>query len=113
MPRGYGMGRGTNWWHHGRGYCWPGYPVEYTEAKDLPKDVTYIGPCRCGYGPHAHYRTADGRIVHASSLPYEKDVTPSEPGQEHEDLQAELERLRNRVKDLETKLSERADTRRR
>jgi Viral A-type inclusion protein repeat len=40
-------------------------------------------------------------------------LTPSEPEQGGEDLQAEMERLRNRVRDLEAKLKERADTRRR
>ena len=87
--------------------------MEYTEAKEMPKDATYIGPCRCGFGPHAHYRTADGRIVHASSLPYEKDVPSSEPELESEGLQAELEGLRSRVNDLETKLKEKADAKRR
>jgi len=107
------MGRGVHWWHHGHGYCWPGYAVEYAEAKDLPKDVTYVGPCRCGFGPHAYYRTADGKIVQAASLPYSKDMLPSELEPEYDELQTQVERLRNRVKELENKLKETADARRR
>jgi len=107
------MGRGAYWWHHGRGYCWPGYPHEYVEPKDLPKDATYVGPCRCGFGPHAYYRTADSRIVHAASALYAKDVPSSETETERDELQTELESLRNRVKELENRLREAAETKKR
>ena len=113
MPRGYGTGRGARWWYQGRGYCWPGYPVEYPQARDLPKDVTYVGPCRCGFGPHAYYRTADGKIVHGASLPDTKDGTTTEPEPEHDGLQTEVERLRTRVKELEDKLKATSDLKKR
>ncbi|MGQ9588148.1 MAG: hypothetical protein ACUVT7_07200 [Thermoplasmata archaeon] len=113
MPRGYGMGRGGYWWHHGRGYWWPGYPVESVPAKDLPKDAIYVGPCRCGFGPHAYYRLTDGRIVHAAGLPYAREVPPAEPEPTYDELEAEVESLRNRVQELEKKLKETAEARKR
>jgi len=113
MPRGYGMGRGVHWSHHGRGYCWPGYSVEQLQAKDLPKDVTYVGPCRCGFGPHAYYRTADGKIVHGASLPYTKEGPTTEPEPEYDELQTEVESLRIRVKELEDKLKTTSDLKKR
>jgi hypothetical protein len=107
------MGRGVNWWHHGRGYCWPGYPDEYLQAKDLPKDATYVGPCRCGFGPHAYYRTADGRIVHSAALPYAKEATATGSEPTYDELEAEVTGLRNRVQELEKRLKETAEVRKR
>ncbi len=111
MPRGYGMGRGARWWQHGRVYWAPGYPAEYAQAKDLPGGVAYIGPCRCGFGPHAYYRTAEGAIVHASSVPYAKESSQSV--QPEEALESEVERLRVRVEELEAKLREVSDPKKR
>jgi uncharacterized protein YfcZ (UPF0381/DUF406 family) len=28
----------------------------------------YIGPCRCGFGHHAHYITPEGTVVHTSQI---------------------------------------------
>ena len=33
-----------------------------------PQGATYIGRCRCGYGPNAFYKTPNGNIVHANQL---------------------------------------------
>lgn len=46
-------GRG---WHGGR---WWQLPV------GAPSGYTYIGPCRCGTGPHAFYQDRSGRIIPA------------------------------------------------
>jgi hypothetical protein len=60
MPNGWGIGRG--YWR--RSYWWgPG-----VIATGQLKGYYYIGPCRCGFGPHAYYQTPDGRILHASQL---------------------------------------------
>ncbi len=49
----YGYARG--WWHE-------------RHAAFVPGEYRYLGPCRCGFGPHAFYRDPSGRIVHASQL---------------------------------------------
>jgi len=32
------------------------------------RGLYYVGPCRCGHGPHAYYVARDGRVVY----PYEE-----------------------------------------
>jgi hypothetical protein len=32
------------------------------------KNLTYIGRCRCGYGPNAYYQTPEGNIIHANQV---------------------------------------------
>ncbi|AEF95726.1 DUF5320 domain-containing protein [Methanotorris igneus] len=53
---------GRGWFGRGRGF-WRHY---------IPSTVggryRYIGPCRCGMGPHAYYEDESGRIVHAWDL---------------------------------------------
>jgi len=113
MPRGYGVGRGGYWWHHAGGYWWPGVAAEPITDADLKKGTVYVGPCRCGFGPHAYYRTADGRIVHASMLSFPQRAplaTEEERQQGQDELQAELEHLRARVQELERKLAEKSRT---
>ena len=54
---GFGYGRGGG---RGRfGWFGGGAGVE---------GYTYVGPCRCGWGPHAYYTDEKGRLVHASEL---------------------------------------------
>ncbi|OGS42949.1 MAG: hypothetical protein A3K76_02200 [Euryarchaeota archaeon RBG_13_57_23] len=72
----------------------------------MPKDAVYVGPCRCGHGPHAYYRLADGEVVHAASLPYPKEAEEAEPQPAHDELEAEVESLRSRVQELEKKLKD-------
>lgn len=33
------------------------------------QNISYIGHCRCGYGPNAFYKIPHGNIVHVSQLP--------------------------------------------
>ena len=98
-------------WHHGHGCFWPGYRAEYIPANELPEDATYIGPCRCGHGPHAYYRTAAGRIVHAAALPVVSRPSATEPT--YDELQEELAGLRSRLQELEKKLKESSETKKR
>jgi hypothetical protein len=66
--------------------------------------AVYLGPCRCGRGPNAYYRTGDGRIVHALDAP-----TSNTPVAEDTDvaaMRAEMTRLTEEVKELQRKLAE-------
>jgi len=67
----------------------------------VPAGYRYIGPCRCGGGPHAFYVDPAGRIVHASALwraPFTGPVL--------KDLEAELETLREEKAYLEKRIEE-------
>ncbi|WP_456418853.1 hypothetical protein [Methanocaldococcus infernus] len=72
----------------------------------------YIGPCRCGFGPHAYYVDDRGRIIHAWDLYYyDYDVDYLESylkglidekkalEEEIEKIKAELERLKREKRD--------------
>ena len=87
-----GYGRG---WH--RGYrSWRQFPV------GAPEGYTYIGPCRCGFGPDAFYQDKSGRIVHASQI-YHRGIpaTPTE-----EEFEAEVDRLKEEKTEVEKKIKE-------
>ena len=84
----FGYGRGWN-------RCW--WPETVT-----PSGYTYVGPCRCGTGPHAFYQDQKGRIVHARSL-YRGRISP-EPT--IEDLKIELEALNREKQELEKRIEE-------
>jgi hypothetical protein len=96
------MGR----WYDGRGVYSRGFPSGYLPLEDIPEGAVYIGPCRCGHGPHAHYRLADGEIVHAARLGYERRVSEIEPKPAHDELENDIERLRSRVQELEDRLKD-------
>jgi hypothetical protein len=106
MPRGYGMRGGVRSWHHGHGYCWPDHDVWSLRPDEMPDDVMYIGPCHCGFGPHAYYRTSDGGTVHAAALPYVREATTAEPEPTYSELEAEVRDLRNRLQELESRFKE-------
>jgi len=73
---------------------WPGYA-------EVPAGYRYIGPCRCGWGPHAFFVDPSGRVVHASAL------WGSPPaGRSPEDLRKELEALREEKVRLEKRIQE-------
>ncbi len=67
-----------------------------------PKGYTYIGPCRCGTGPHAFYQTPSGRIVHAWQL-YRWGVPTVFT---EEDLKTELAALKEEKAELERRIEE-------
>ena len=81
---------------HGRGWhrkWWAGIVA--------PSGYTYIGPCRCGTGPHAFYQDPGGKIVHAWNV-YRCGI-PTTSG---EDLKAKLEALKEEKKELEKRIEE-------
>jgi len=86
-----GYGRGLH-----RGRFWP-----YTPAS-VPEEYTYIGPCRCGFGPDAFYRDKSGTVVHASQL-LQRDVPQTVS---MEDLEVEISQLRVDKVELEKRIKE-------
>ena len=32
------------------------------------QNYTYIGRCRCGFGPNAYYKTRDGKVIHVNQI---------------------------------------------
>ncbi len=81
----------------GRGFRF--YPGWQTNAEGY----SYLGPCRCGFGPHAFWQEkATGRIFRGfpgwqkAPWPY---VSPKEA-----DLQTELDLLKQEKKDLEIRI---------
>ena len=84
---------------YGRGGYWrPGrfYPGTVSGFR-------YVGPCRCGGGPHAFYQDAAGRIAHASEVFY-GGYAPAAPTRE--DLEYELQALKDEKAALENRLKE-------
>ncbi|HIC91624.1 MAG TPA: hypothetical protein EYP21_06125 [Syntrophaceae bacterium] len=81
-------------WYRGRWWWRP--PVK------APSGYTYIGPCRCGTGPHAFYQGPSGRIVHAWQL-YHWGVPPTPT---KEELRSELEVLKEEKAQLEKRIEE-------
>lgn len=57
-----------------QGWGWketvPDTTLENTPANEAtePSVMRYVGPCRCGRGPHAFYRNAKGNLVHVSEI---------------------------------------------
>ncbi|HIP34525.1 MAG TPA: hypothetical protein EYG87_00565 [Methanothermococcus okinawensis] len=60
----------------------------------------YVGPCRCGFGPHAFYVDDRGRLVHAWDLFFE-DI--SEEDRERY-LRERIKYLKEELKILEEEL---------
>ena len=84
-----------------RGRFWPYTPVSALEGH------TYIGPCRCGFGPDAFYRDKSSRIVHASQLLHRgvpQMVSTEDPEAEISQLRVEKAELERRIKELEEHL---------
>lgn len=99
----YGYGRG--WFGYGRG--WWHWPVSGSASAGY----RYIGPCRCGWGPHAFYQDASGRIVHARDLYHWGGAAGSAPTRDElkdelEALKAEKEELERRIAELEKQFKE-------
>ncbi|MEO0091551.1 MAG: hypothetical protein ABIK61_02410 [candidate division WOR-3 bacterium] len=67
-----------------------------------PRGYIYIGPCRCGTGPHAFYQDAQGRFIPAHHLHWQcPSYQPTK-----EDLKAELEALKHEKAELEKLIAE-------
>ncbi len=96
MPRGYGFGRGR----YGR-CVGTGQVIPVRDAGD----AIYVGPCRCGTGPRAFYRTGEGRLVHTREV---VDVagTPYADSGPMEALREENRALSERIRKLEERLGD-------
>lgn len=82
--------------------------MNWSRANALDADASgyeYVGPCRCGRGPNAYYRTGEGRIVHASAVASVRSAPASNGRSDIEILRADNERLVARVRELEEKLA--------
>lgn len=94
----HGYGRGT--WGYGpsRGFGW----CHESYGAGVPEDYEYLGPCCCGFGPHAFYRDKKtGRIFRG----FPHHFWPK-PEISEENLKDELEDLRRRKEELEKRISE-------
>ena len=99
----FGWGRG--WFGIGRRF-WKYFPVEKVGGR-----FRYIGPCRCGLGPHAFYvDEKTGALVHAWDL-YRRNIpeydekryleeTIRELEEEKKLLEEELARIKKRLDEL-------------
>lgn len=81
---------------HGYGKGWH----RWRPKMAVPPGYTYIGPCRCGTGPHAFYQDPSGRTVHASQL----HIFGLLPSAETEDLRAKIESLKEEKAQLEKRV---------
>lgn len=69
----------------------------------------YIGPCQCGFGPHAHYITPEGTVVHASQIfapfPALHEITEEEEldmlKEDSKMIEEELAQIKKRIDELE------------
>lgn len=100
--RGYGQGYGAG---YGRGWC-----HDLPGAVRPPEGFTYLGPCRCGSGPHAYWQDKKtGRIFHGSPH-YGTWFGPGYgwPGREpsEEELKSELDWLKQQKEELEKRIQE-------
>jgi hypothetical protein len=86
-----GYGRG---WHRGRFWRYA--------AVSAPEGCTYVGPCRCGFGPDAFYQDKSGRIVHASQI-YRRGIPSTLT---REDFEAEVNQLKAEKAELEKRIME-------
>lgn len=94
----YGYARGFGGSNPTRGYGWCHEPADV----EVPEDYEYLGPCRCGFGPHAFYRDKKaGRI--SRGFPYH---FWQKPETSEENLKDELEYLRRKKEELEERISE-------
>lgn len=90
---GYGMGRSwrgaAGWWLKPEGY-------------------TYLGPCRCGFGPHGFWQErSTGRIFRGFPSYGGWRVSPlAYAHSEAEDLRSELNWLKKEKENLEIKIEE-------
>ena len=90
-----------NMFRRGRGWH-RGYGSWRQAAPTVSEGYAYVGPCRCGLGPHAFYQDKSGRIVHASQA--HRWVTP--PTLAREDLEADANWLKSEGAELEKRIRE-------
>lgn len=73
-----------------------------------PIGCEYIGPCMCGFGPHAFYTTPE--VIHASQVftpftPFPLEIPEEEElemlKEESDMIEMELTRIKKRIEELE------------
>jgi hypothetical protein len=77
----------------------------------VPAGYDYLGPCRCGFGPNAFYRTHEGKIHQASQLffPFTSRIAtlPAlKPEDEKKFLEEEAKALQEELKRVDERLKE-------
>lgn len=70
----------------------------------FPSGFTYLGPCRCGRGPHAYYQDPAGRIIQAWHTPVWGWLPPERKSRE--ELKTEIDLLKRERDDLEKHLQD-------
>lgn len=104
---GYRRGGGRR--YRRRLQWWPRSETLPPTTSQAPEGWTYVGPCRCGWGPHAYWRTPEGEIVHTLGTPstVPTSMPPILPEEEIEDLkeyasqlEKDLEEIKKRIEDL-------------
>ena len=89
------------------GFGWGGRWAPNWGAAEV-EGYRYVGPCRCGFGPHAYYLGESGRPIHArhvahfpwQEMPYQSVVS------ELEQLRREKAKLEARLGEIEKRLGE-------
>jgi len=86
----------------------------WRRAFPTPAGYGYLGPCRCGFGPNAFYRTHEGRIVHASQLSFPltgpmATLPTLKPEDEKKYLEEEAKMLQEELKRVDERLKELKD----
>ncbi len=84
-----GVGRGT------------GLGRSAVQAQPL-QGYSYVGGCRCGFGPNAYYQDASGQLLPAAAL-YASGAQ-QQPADDIERLKAEKADLERRLQALEARL---------
>ncbi len=74
----------------------------WSRLATAPRGYNYVGPCRCGTGPHAFYEDAQGRVVTARQLFRRSDYA----GITKDDLKTELEALKQEKAELEKEIQD-------
>lgn len=99
----YGFGRGSG---GGRGAAGRGSgPSRGFGSSPSIQGYTYVGGCRCGFGPNAYYQDSAGQVVPASGLFYgASQFQSTQPSSELAQLKAEKADLERRLRDLEARL---------
>lgn len=101
----YGYGRGNGWGSGMAGGAgWRGFGPGASPAVQPPAGYRYVGSCRCGFGPNAHYQDSAGRIVSASTAFSGPGVAQPQASGEIEKLKAEKADIERRLRDLEEQL---------
>ncbi|MGB9907779.1 MAG: hypothetical protein ACPLRR_10395 [Candidatus Saccharicenans sp.] len=108
--RGFGPGAGPGYGPgYGRGWChdWP-------DELKTPEGYSYLGPCRCGFGPHAFWQEKETGRIFRGFPGYGGWFRPGYPwpGRKpsEEDLKSELDWLKQAREDLEARIKDLEET---